>query len=190
MAKKKPTITELRRKELERLKIRPVKKKNKYNPSDARKIKKEFDKYQNILNLDDDEFQTINVKSKIEQTILNGMGIPVTNTGRAFVDKKGYDDVKLNFNPHMNCRVLERSTSEKIIHTPLVEDNILELLKNVDKNDILPDDVAVTVQVGNSEFNESYDSYEKLHNYIRYAFKPNTDDYEALVENMELVYFI
>lgn len=191
MARKKQlTIAEKRRQELQKLRLSPVKKKSKYTEKEKRLLKREYEKYETILNLEPEEFKTVKVnKSEIKD--LRKRGIPVTDTGRAFIDMQGYDSLKITRNKHINEKVIERRTGEKIVHTPISHENILELLKDVDrKNKKLPDGVSVTVQIGEQPFNESYDSYEKLHNYIKYALTPKTDDLGEMIENMNLVYFV
>lgn len=188
---KKPSISELRRKELQRLNLSPVKKKANYTKTESAKLKREYEKYQNILALDNDEIHTLKVKkSEIDMFAKNGFA--TTKSGKVYIPKNEYDNVQYTYNPHIKQPVIEYSTEEKYVHQILKSKdvNILQLLKNVDpsKNE-LPNGVSVTVQVGNNPFNIAYDSYNKLHDYLRFAFIPKEDDYENLINNMELVYF-
>lgn len=191
--KKQVSIHEIRRKELSRLRLSPVKKKKRYTKSEQAKIRRYYNKYKDLINSPDD-YKKVNVSKKSLADELKKMGIPIAGK-RAFIPKQGYDDVRITTNPHYHIPVIERRTADKIVHEPIqTKLNMLEFLEQYDKDkNKLPKGTAITIQIGeNNPFKTAFTSYSSLLNYLKHGFAPKDEgeDLDELLESMEIVYIV
>lgn len=190
-AKKRISVHEKRRKELSKLYIRPVKKSAKYTPAQQAKLRKEYNEYKKILESEKGEFKKIKTSAE-NIKVLKKMGYKTTKDNKVFIDKQGYNNVRITKNPHFDKPVIERTTSEKWAHQPIqTKRDMLKFLESYDpEKNRLPRGASVTIQIGeNSPFKDSYTSYKQLLNYMK-NFAPKDDDTNIgdLINDMELVY--
>ena len=186
---KKVSVHEIKRQELQKIYASPVKKKSKYTANEKRAITREHKKFKKILTAEEGSYKKVKT-NKSNLAALKKMGY-LTQGDKVFLDKQGYNNVRITTNPHFGLPVVERVAADKWVHQPIMgKSDILKFLEHY-KQDDLPPGAGVTVSVGGaSQFKRSYGSYSELAEYLKYGFKAKDDgaSIENLMMDMELVY--